>query len=135
MRLSDLCKEASYMAPGIYRLNMPTGSGKTLSSLRYSLAHAARWGKKRIVFVTPLLSILDQNATIIRDFIEDDEIILEHHSNIIRPKEGTDEYDRWEYHTQTWHSPIIITTMVQLLNTLFSGKMMLKILSANYSSI
>lgn len=123
MRLSDLCKEASYMAPGIYRLNMPTGSGKTLSSLRYSLAHAARWGKKRIVFVTPLLSILDQNATIIRDFIEDDEIILEHHSNIIRPKEGTDEYDRWEYHTQTWHSPIIITTMVQFLNTLFSGKM------------
>ena len=79
--------------------------------------------KKRIIFVTPLLSILDQNAAEIRKFVNNDAIILEHHSNIIHPTESTEEYDKWEYYTETWHSPIIITTMVQFLNTLFSGKM------------
>ncbi len=118
-----MCKEAAGKESGIYKLSMPTGSGKTLSSLRYALSHAEKWDKKHIFFVTPLLSILDQNAAVIKKYIGDDKLILEHHSNIIRPLENTKEYDAWEYYTETWDAPIIITTMVQFLNTLFSGKM------------
>ena len=118
-----MCRDSSLKESGIYRLNLPTGAGKTLSSLRFALAHAKEHEKKRIIFVTPLLSILDQNAAEIRKFVNNDAIILEHHSNIIHPTESTEEYDKWEYYTETWHSPIIITTMVQFLNTLFSGKM------------
>ena len=121
--LSGMCRDSSLKESGIYRLNLPTGAGKTLSSLRFALAHAKEHEKKRIIFVTPLLSILDQNAAEIRKFVNNDAIILEHHSNIIHPTESTEEYDKWEYYTETWHSPIIITTMVQFLNTLFSGKM------------
>lgn len=121
--LSLMCKEAAGKESGIYELNMPTGSGKTLSSLRYALSHAEKWNKKHIIFVTPLLSILDQNAAVIKKYIGDDNLILEHHSNIIRPLENTKEYDAWEYYTETWDAPIVITTMVQFLNTLFSGKM------------
>lgn len=89
--------------PGIYRLNVPTGGGKTLSSLRYALAHAKKWGKQRLIFTSPLLSI------------------LEHHSNILSVREDG-ELDNREMAVESWNTPIIITTLVQLLQTLFSGK-------------
>lgn len=122
MEISDQCREMAEKDTGIYRLNVPTGGGKTLSALRFALAHAAKWNKKRIIFVTPLLSILDQNAQVIRQYVGDDEIILEHHSNVVRPDESRDELDMKELAAENWQKPIIITTMVQLLNTLFLGK-------------
>ena len=72
------------MESGIYRLNLPTGAGKTLTSLRYALHHALKHNKKRIIFTMPLLSIIEQNAGIIHDYIGNEELILEHHSNIVR---------------------------------------------------
>ena len=119
---SALCRQAAERPGGVYRLNLPTGGGKTLSSLRYALAHGARWKKQRIIFVTPLLAILEQNARVIRDFIGDDSIILEHHSNVMEPEEKTDALDLRELAVESWDAPIIITTLVQLLNTLFLGK-------------
>ena len=86
-QISNLCRQAAERPEGIYRLNVPTGGGKTLSSLRYALAHAEKWGKQRIVFVTPLLTILEQNASVIREYVGDDSIILEHHSNVVDTKE------------------------------------------------
>lgn len=121
--ISNRCRSFAEKPGGVYRLNVPTGGGKTLSSLRYALAHAAAWGKKRIIFVTPLLAILEQNAQVIRSFIGDDSIILEHHSNVIHTDEGSDDQlDLRELAVESWHSPVIITTMVQLLNTFFLGK-------------
>lgn len=122
MEISDQCRKMAENGAGIYRLNVPTGGGKTLSALRFALAHAAKWNKRRIIFVTPLLSILDQNAEVIRQYVGDNEIILEHHSNIIRTDETRDELDTKELAVENWQKPIIITTMVQLLNTLFLGK-------------
>ena len=121
-QISDLCREAADRPGGIYRLHVPTGGGKTLTSLRYALAHAARWNKSRILFVTPLLSILEQNAAVIREFLGDDSIVLEHHSNVILPEEGSGELDLRELAIESWEKPVIITTLVQLLNTLFLGK-------------
>lgn len=120
--ISAQCKTFAAEAPGIYRLNVPTGSGKTLASLRYALTHGARYHKRRIIFTSPLLSILEQNAQAIRDYVGDDRLILEHHSNVVQTDCSRDELDRRELLTQSWDSPIILTTLVQLLHTLFDGK-------------
>ncbi|MDO4281004.1 MAG: CRISPR-associated helicase Cas3' [Peptococcaceae bacterium] len=122
MAISDQCRAAADASGGILRLNVPTGSGKTLSALRFALAHAARHGKKRLIFVTPLLSILDQNADEIRKYIDNDEIILEHHSNVVQPERKADELDLRELAVESWQASVIITTLVQFLNTLFLGK-------------
>lgn len=119
--ISDRCRAYAENPGGIYRLNIPTGGGKTLSSLRYALAHAEKWGKQRLIFTSPLLSILEQNAAVLRSFLDDDSIILEHHSNVIRTEEGG-ELDHRELAVESWDAPVIITTLVQLLNTLFDGK-------------
>lgn len=120
---SDRCAAFAVNPPGIYTLNLPTGGGKTLCSLRYALKHAAIYGKKRVIFTVPLLSVLEQNADVIRKFVGNDAIITEHHSNAVRPKaDGSELLDPYELAVQTWDSPIIITTLVQLLQTLFSGK-------------
>lgn len=119
--ISDRCRAFAERGSGIYRLNVPTGGGKTLSSLRYALAHAGKWGKRRIIFTAPLLSILEQNAAVVREFIGDDRIVLEHHSNVVHTEEGRD-LDQRELAVESWSAPVIITTLVQLLNTLFEGK-------------
>lgn len=123
--ISDQCRSFAERPGGVFRLNVPTGGGKTLSSLRYALAHAARWNKSRIIFTAPLLSILDQNAQVLRSYIQDDSLILEHHSNVVRPKndsEGIVQGTDGELMAENWNAPVIITTLVQLLNTLFSGR-------------
>lgn len=121
-QISDCCRRCAQKPGGVYRLSVPTGGGKTLSSLRFALAHAAQWGKKRVIFVTPLLAILEQNAKVIRDYIEDDRIILEHHSNVIQTEDTGDELDLRELAAESWHAPVILTTLAQLLNTFFLGK-------------
>ena len=120
--ISAQCRQAAEQPGGVYRLNVPTGGGKTLSALRFALAHAKRHRKQRIIFTSPLLSILDQNSKEIRKYVGDDSLILEHHSNLIRIDEDPEEWDQRELLTEIWGAPIIITTLVQLLNTLFSGK-------------
>ena len=120
--LSELCLQAASKPGGIFRLNLPTGAGKTLSGLRYALKHAEAFGKERIFFISPLLSILEQNAREVRKAIGDDSIILEHHSDIITGELSDDELSRYELLCDSWNSPIVITTLVQFLNTLFSGK-------------
>ncbi len=124
--ISKQCRAFAAKPGGIYRLNVPTGAGKTLSSLRFALAHAATQNKKRIIFTSPLLSILEQNADVIREHIKDDSIILEHHSNVIRSSDNEERLDYvdllTDIKTATFESPIIITTLFQLLSILFDGK-------------
>ncbi len=117
-RFSRCCKDFAKKPCGIYRLNMPTGAGKTLSSLRYALAHAAHWEKKHIFFVMPLLGIIDQNAAVIRKYLGREDILLEHHSNVLIPTDGP-ELDPRELLIENWDAPVVITTLVQFLNTLF----------------
>ncbi len=121
-KISDMCRKAAGCSEGVLRLNVPTGAGKTLSSLRFAVAHARAVSKKRIFFVSPLLTILEQNAAVIRNAVGDDSIILEHHSNVVRDGDDSETVSDNELLCENWHSPIVITTMVQLLNSLFSGK-------------
>lgn len=120
--ISDQCREGAARPGGVFRLNVPTGGGKTLSSLRFALAHAREHRKERIIFTSPLLSILEQNARVIRDYLQGDGLILEHHSNLVHPREDPQALDERELLMETWDAPVIVTTLVQLLNTLFSGK-------------
>ncbi len=129
--ISLSCKAFGKKSGGIYRLNVPTGGGKTLSSLRYALAHAAEWNKERIFYVIPFTTIIDQNANVIRDALREDDLILEHHSNLVYEDPldetdesitGADEGRNYRLLTERWDSPIILTTTVQMLNTLFLGK-------------
>ncbi len=120
--ISDQCCDFANKPGGIYRLDVPTGGGKTLSALRYALNHAEKYDKKRIIFIIPLLSVLDQNAQVIREYISDQDMILEHHSNVIRENEDGESLDLYETVMDDWHSPIIISTLVQLLNIMFKDK-------------
>lgn len=119
--IANTCLQRATEAQGIYTLTVPTGGGKTLASLRYALHHAQAHQLERVIYVIPYTSIIEQNAKVMREILEleQDEFpwILEHHSNL-------------EPETQTWHSklaaenwdaPIIVTTMVQFLETLFGG--------------
>lgn len=120
--ISDQCRAFAEMESGIYKLNVPTGGGKTLAVLRYALAHAAKRHKKRIIFVAPLLTIIDQNAKVIRDYLPLQETILEHHSDVVKEGKSRDEADLYDVMRDRWSAPVIITTMVQLLEILFSDK-------------
>lgn len=117
--LSDYCGEQGGKGTGIYRLNLPTGAGKTLSSMRFALEHARQHNKRRIFYVAPLISILEQNSKVIRNAIGREELVLEHHSNVIN-ENGNDEMQALL--CETWDAPIVITTMVQFMDSLFSGK-------------
>lgn len=111
---------------GIHQLSVPTGGGKTLASLRYSLKKCIANGKKRIIFVIPYTSIIEQNAQVIRNIIDeapnDTYKVLEHHSNISAYDDETERLRRSELAQTNWDEPIIITTMVQFANTVWAGK-------------
>ena len=117
--ISGQCLAFAGNPPDIYRLNVPTGGGKTLSLLRYALAHAQEFNKKRIIYSIPLLSVLDQNVRVIRDYVPDKEKVLEHHSNVVHEKDKGEELDPYELLKESWGAPVIVSTLVQLLDILF----------------
>lgn len=119
-QVSEECYRNSSRNTGVYSLSVPTGGGKTLASLRFALNHAKKNGLKRIVYVIPYTSIIEQNAQVMRNVLEKegDRIVLEYHSNIER---SDDESSAWRYYSDSWDAQIIVTTMVQYLNTLFAS--------------
>ena len=119
--ISDICEAFAIEKGGIYRLNAPTGGAKTLAALRYSVTHAKHHDKKRVIYTAPMLSILEQNTDAIRSAVNDNTLVLEHHSNVILPQ-NEEDLAKYEMLAETWDSPIIATTLAQLLNALFSGK-------------
>ena len=122
--ISDQCAEQAMRAPGVFTLSVPTGGGKTLSSLRFAIRHARKNGLKRIIYVIPYLSIIDQTADEFRKLFgkQSEEWILEHHSNFLLDCDNEDDEKRYDLGIQRWDAPIIITTMVQFLESIFSNK-------------
>ena len=122
--VSNLCKDAATKNTGIYQLSVPTGGGKTLSSLRFALHHCKKENKQRIIYVIPYLSIVEQTALELRKIFNlqgDTDILLEHHSNIVLP-DDEDEQKTRKLATSRWDNPIVITTMVQFLETVISAR-------------
>ncbi len=122
--VSGHCRLAAARKLGLLTLTVPTGGGKTLASLRFALHHAQEHGLDRVVYVIPFTSIIDQNADVVRrilepvgEGIEPGSIVLEHHSNLT-PDEQT---WRAKILSENWDAPVIFTTSVQLLETLFGA--------------
>lgn len=120
-QISNNCFKRSVDAQGIYSLTVPTGGGKTYSSLRYAVHHAKTYKLDRIFYIIPYTSIIEQNAQAIRAVLQGDTDcqpwVLEHHSNL-EPEQQT-----WHSKlvSENWDAPIVLTTMVQFLETLLSG--------------
>ena len=117
-RISQECLEAASRPERLFSLTVPTGGGKTLSSLRFALHRAAQATNpaiNRIIFVLPYTSIIDQNAREVRDILGDDNV-LEHHSNLVP------DVDNWRNRvlSENWDAPVVFTTSVQLLDALFA---------------
>lgn len=118
--ISDKCKQAGQQDDKLLLLTVPTGSGKTLSGLRFAFEHALKFEKEHIFYIAPYHSILEQNSNEIREVVENEEMFLEHHCNIVN--ETKEEQEKYERLTESWDVPVIATTSVQLLNTLFSSR-------------
>ena len=103
----------------LFSLTVPTGGGKTLASLGFALKHALKFDKKRIIYAIPFTSIIEQNANVFRKALGDD-VVLEHHSNL-EVKEDK-ETAKTRLATENWDAPLIVTTNVQLFESLFATK-------------
>ena len=127
--MSEQCDQFAMKPSGIFTLSIPTGGGKTLASLRYALKHATTFHKKRIIYVVPYTTIIEQNAAEVRKIIQDEANILEHHSNVVEDDVHDNDEDQDGLATtqqklklakDNWDVPIIFTTMVQFLNVFFA---------------
>jgi CRISPR-associated endonuclease/helicase Cas3 len=114
-----LCRAKALGDPGLFSLTVPTGGGKTLSSLSFALEHAAVRGLRRVVYAIPFTSIVEQNAGVIRDVLErkGERVVLEHHCSLAPKHETT-----WSSRAaENWDAPVVVTTNVQLYDSLFAN--------------
>ena len=109
--------------PGLFSLTVPTGGGKTVASLAFAIRHARKHGKKRIIYVIPYTSIIEQTADVFRKVLGP-ENVLEHHSGVVYEDEGgiSEETMRKIKATENWDMPVIVTTAVQFFESLYSNK-------------
>ena len=121
-QIQERCASMSNVEKGFYSLTVPTGGGKTLSSLVWALRHAVHNGMKRIIIAIPYTSIIVQTASILKQ-IFGEEAVLEHHSNFdplsLKSKEMQ---HKAKLATENWDYPIVVTTNVQLFESMFSNK-------------
>ncbi len=112
------CRAKGAEAPGLFSLTVPTGGGKTLSSLAFALEHARRHGKQRIIYVIPYTSIIEQTADTFRSIFG--EAVIEHHSNAEAAPDKENCKSRLA--CENWDAPIVVTTNVQFFESLFAAR-------------
>lgn len=121
----NFCRQKAAGAKGLYTLTVPTGGGKTLSSLAFALKHAAIHGMDRVIYAIPYTSIIEQNAAVFRK-IFGDENVLEHQSNFTFPdckdEKETREQEKLKLAAENWDVPLIVTTNVQIFESLFANR-------------
>ncbi|MGP5792108.1 CRISPR-associated helicase Cas3' [Psychrobacter celer] len=128
------CVEAGQMKNSIFTLTVPTGGGKTLSSMAFALEHARQFGKKRIIYAIPFTTIIEQNAQVFKKIFQEERqnensqdkspksnfCVIEHHSNLDQPL--SEESSKNRLASENWDAPIIVTTNVQLFESLFASR-------------
>ncbi len=118
------CRQDGYARKtGLFTLTVPTGGGKTVSSLAFALSHARANGLKRVIYVIPYTSIIEQNAKVFRKILGED-VVLEHHSGVLYDidQEANPKSIRMAQATENWDMPVVVTTAVQFFDSLFSNR-------------
>jgi len=113
----NACRVAAETSPGFFSLTVPTGGGKTLSGMSFSLNHAVENELNRVIVVIPYTSIIKQNSSVYAD-VFGRENVIEHHSNLT-PEKDT---ERNRLAAENWDAPIVVTTNVQFFESLFANK-------------
>jgi len=123
------CRKKAALAPGLFTLSVPTGGGKTLSSMAFALDHARCHGLRRVIYVIPYTSIIEQNARVFREIFPEGAVI-EHHSTFDPRRTFSDadnagesaEARRHRLACENWDAPVVVTTNVQFFESLFAAK-------------
>lgn len=122
-KILNSCIEKASAPRGIFSLTVPTGGGKTVASMAFALNHAAANSMKRIIYVIPYTSIIEQNAKVFRDILGQENVV-EHHSQVSH--ELSEDADELEYRsalaTENWDAPVIVTTAVQFFESLYANR-------------
>lgn len=113
------CLDRGEEAQGVFSLTVPTGGGKTVSSLAFALNHAKKHGLSRIIYVIPYTSIIEQNARVFKGILGDKNV-LEDHCNV--SYENKEELNPAQLASENWDRPVVVTTNVQFFESLFSNK-------------
>jgi len=126
------CIDKAMEKPGFFKLTVPTGGGKTLASMAFALNHAFAHGLKRIIYVIPFTTIIEQNAGVFKDILGE-ENVLEHHSDFDWEQKKRESIETAEDQTRSvyaklklaaenWDIPVVVTTNVQFFESLFANK-------------
>lgn len=122
-KILNSCIEKASAPRGIFSLTVPMGGGKTVASMAFALNHAAANSMKRIIYVIPYTSIIEQNAKVFRDTLGQENVV-EHHSSV--SYELSENADELEYRsalaTENWDAPVIVTTAVQFFESLYANR-------------
>lgn len=116
-QIRQSCEASAQIDKQLFSLTVPTGGGKTLSAMSFAFGHALKHGKKRIIYVIPYTSIIEQTAKILRDILGEENVV-EHHSNLDPDRET--QHSRLA--SENWNAPVIVTTNVQFFESLYAAR-------------